>query len=69
MSTRRYKFLRTFKNNKTKKTKGGKTGKRWVTAIEAAAHTLKSTGSFKAATKSLKKQALYNAKKLFGSIG
>jgi hypothetical protein len=71
MSTRRYKYLRTNKNNKTNKInkiKGGKTGKRWVTAIQAATHTLKSTGSFKAATKSLKKQALYNARKLFGSI-
>jgi hypothetical protein len=68
MSTRRYKYLRTNKNNKTNK-KGGKTGKRWVTAIQAARHTLKSTGSIKAATKSLKKQALYNARKLFGSIG
>jgi hypothetical protein len=69
MSTRRYKYLRTNKNNKTNKKKGGKTGKRWVTAIAAARNTLKSTGSIKAATKSLKKQALYNARKLFGSIG
>jgi len=72
MSTRRYKYLRTFKKNKTNKTSGGKsnkTGKRWISSIDAASHTLNKTGSINAAKKSLKKQALYNARKLFGSIG
>ena len=72
MSTRRYKYLRTFKKNKTYKTTGGKnnkTGKGWVSSIDAASNTLKNTGSIKAAKNSLKKQALYNARKLFGSIG
>jgi hypothetical protein len=71
MSTRRYKYLRTFKKNKTNKTTSrinNKTGKRWVTSIEAASYTLNKTGSIKAAKNSLKKQALFNARKLFGSI-
>ena len=60
-----------FKRNKSRKMRGGKskTGKKWVTAINAASKTLKTTGSMSAAKKSLKKQALYNARKLFGSIG
>jgi len=48
--------------------RGGKTGKKWTTAIEAAHTTLSKTGSISAAKKSLKKQALSNARKLFGSI-
>ena len=44
------------------------TGKKWTTAIDAASKTLKKTGSIAAAQKSLKKQALSNARKLFGSI-
>jgi hypothetical protein len=64
MSTRRYKVSRKNKkiNNKNK------TGKKWTTAIAAANKTLQKTGSFSAAKASLKKQALYNARKLFGSI-
>ena len=46
-----------------------KTGKRWTTAIDAASRTLQETGSITAARESLKKQALRNARKLFGSIG
>jgi hypothetical protein len=48
---------------------GGKSGKKWVTAVEAAQKTLDKTGSLQAAKKTLKKQALTNARKLFGSIG
>ena len=69
MTTRRHKY---FKRIKTRKMRGGKktkTGKKWVTAIDAATHTLEKTGSINAAKKSLKKQALYNARKLFGSVG
>ena len=51
--------------------RGGKskTGKKWVTAIDAASKTLEKTGSISAAKKSLKKQALFNARKLFGAVG
>ena len=72
MSTRRMKIRR----NKTRKMRGGKksnrktkTGKKWTTAIDAASHTLEKTGSISAAQKVLKKQALFNARKMFGSIG
>jgi len=71
MSTRRYKYVKLYKKNKTQKIIGGKnykTGKRWVTSIEAAVHTLNETGSIKAAKNSLKQQVLNNARKLFGSI-
>jgi hypothetical protein len=69
MSTRRNKYT---KRNRTKRQRAGKiskTGKKWVTAIDAANKTLKTTGSIKAARSSLKKQALNNARKLFGSVG
>ena len=45
-----------------------KAGKKWITAIDAASDTLDKTGSIKAAKKSLRKQALFNARKLFGSV-
>jgi hypothetical protein len=51
-----------------KKYGGKKTGKKWTTAIEAAQKTLSKTGSISAARKSLRQQALTNARKLFGSI-
>lgn len=69
MVTRRHKFLK--KNKSIKKHGGGnksKTGKKWVTAIQAASKTLEKTGSITAAKQSLKKQALFNARKLFGVI-
>jgi len=47
---------------------GNKSGKKWTTAIEAAEGTLKKTGSISAARKTLRKQALNNARKLFGSL-
>jgi hypothetical protein len=68
MATRRQRFLR----NKTRKMRGGKknkTGKKWTTAISAASLTLRETGSIRAARESLKKQALRNARRLFGSVG
>jgi hypothetical protein len=58
-------------NKKTRKTGGkkkSKTGKKWTTAIEAAQKTLTKTKNLDAARSSLRKQALYNARKLFGSI-
>jgi hypothetical protein len=57
-------------NSKTRKVGGkkSKSGKKWITAIEAAHKTLNKTKSLEAAQSSLRKQALYNARKLFGSI-
>jgi hypothetical protein len=69
MTTRRNKY---FNKNNTRKMRGGKKtkpGKKWITAIDAATRTLEKTGSIVAAKKSLRKQALYNARKLFGSVG
>jgi hypothetical protein len=60
------------KRNKTKNMRGGKinkSGKQWTTAISAASKTLKETGSIVKAKQSLRKQALSNARKLFGSVG
>jgi hypothetical protein len=48
--------------------RGRTIGKKWTTAIEAAQKTLSKTGSLTAARKTLKKQALTNARKLFGSV-
>jgi len=52
--------------NKTKKNKS-KSGK-WTTAVDAATKTFKKTGSINLARATLRKQALSNARKLFGSI-
>jgi hypothetical protein len=62
MATKRHKSS---KKNKTLKMRSGR---KWVTAIEAASKTLTNTGSIVAARKSLRKQALYNARKMFGSV-
>jgi hypothetical protein len=62
---------RSLKRRRTKRHYGGnktKTGKKWTTAIDAAQSTLSKTGSLAAARKSLRKQALTNARKLFGSV-
>ena len=75
MRTRRNRTLRkTHSRKMTLKKYGGKktakkSGKKWTTAIEAAQQTLSKTGSIEAARKSLRKQALTNARKLFGSVG
>jgi len=45
-----------------------KSGKKWVTAIDAAQKTLSKTGNLEQARMSLRKQALTNARKLFGSV-
>lgn len=65
MATRRY---RRTKGRRTRRYRGGQSGKKWTTAIEAAQKTLSKTGSIQAAKKTLKKQALTNARKLFGSV-
>lgn len=72
MKTRRNRSLNRKRTRKiTYKRYGGKrkSGKKWTTAIEAAQKTLYKTGSYSAARKSLRKQALSNARKLFGSVG
>ena len=70
MRTRRNRTLRKRTSRKmTRKLAGGKkSGKKWITAIDAAQKTLNKTGDIEAARKSLRKQALTNARKLFGSI-
>jgi hypothetical protein len=69
MATRRNKFAKkNAKKTRKGKSKKNKTGKKWITAISAARNTLDTTGSLVAARVSLRKQALYNARKLFGSV-
>jgi ribosomal protein L16/L10AE len=73
MATRRLKHRYNSKTRKVggkhlKNDKKTKTGKKWTTAIEAAQKTLITTKNLEAAKTSLRKQALYNARKLFGSI-
>jgi len=67
MKTRRNRSLRRRARKMTYK--HSKPGKKWTTAIEAAQKTLHKTGSYSAARESLRKQALSNARKLFGSVG
>jgi hypothetical protein len=70
MKTRRYnKVIKNKNKNKMIRNKTHKAGKKWLTAIDAASKTLEKTGSIVAARESLRKQALYNARKLFGSVG
>jgi len=70
MKTRRNRSLRKKGGKKmTYKRYGGEPGKKWITAIKAAQKTLKKSGSLVAASESLRKQALTDARKLFGSIG
>ena len=66
MSTKRRKSKKNIKAKSTPKKSWG--GKKWKTAMDAAKGTLKKTGSLNEAKKSLRKQALMNARKLFGSI-
>ena len=68
MSTKRKRVLRQMRRTRKIALAGGKTGKKWVTAIEAASKTLNKTGSISKARKTLRKQALQNARKLFGSV-
>jgi len=67
MSTRRHISLRKKTRKMTPKRNGGKIGKKWTTDIDAAQKILK-TGLFGASRKSLKKQTLSNARRLFGSV-
>ena len=69
MVTRRNRMSRKGRKTRKMSLSGGKAGKKWVTAIDAASKTLSKTGSISKAKKSLRKQALSNARKLFGSVG
>jgi len=62
MATRRYRKIKN-KKSYTRKRYG-----KIKTALSVAEGTFKKTGSLIEARKSLKKQALYNARRLFGSI-
>jgi hypothetical protein len=59
-----HKKYKNISKNKTKKNKKEK----WETAIQVARKTLKQTGSLEKAKIALNKQALINARKLFGSV-
>jgi len=65
MATKRYKRKRTQKRTQKRRS----SGKKWVTAFDAANVTLQKTGSYEKAKSTLKTQALRNARRLFGSIG
>jgi len=71
MTTRRDKKARMGgnKSRKQRRTLKTKTGKRWTSAISAASKTLTQTRSLTAARESLRRQALLNARKLFGAVG
>jgi len=56
------------RNRFRKSRKNGGKSRKWRTAIEAAQNTLTKTGSLAKARKSLRSQALSNARKLFGSV-
>lgn len=70
MKTRRNRTLkkRTSRKMTRKLARSKKSGKKWITAIEAAQKTLSKTGDIEKARISLRKQALTNARKLFGSV-
>ena len=70
MKTRRNRTLKKRRGRKmSRKIAGGKkSGKKWTTAIDAAQKTLSKTGDVNAARESLRKQALTNARRLFGSL-
>jgi len=57
------------KTPKMSKSKNTKKNAQWITAIEAADISLSKTGSINKAHDAFRKQALFNARKLFGSVG
>jgi hypothetical protein len=69
MATRRNKISKKKYFGGKNKTRKQKAGKKWETAIDVAQKTLSKTGSLSKARKSLKTQALVNARRLFGAIG
>ena len=67
MATKRYKRGRNRTQKRTQKRRQSEIN--WVTAVAAADSTLKKTGSYEQAKKTLRIQALRNARRLFGSVG
>jgi hypothetical protein len=65
MKTRRQ---RTMKKHFRKKSHKRTSGKKWITAIDAANKSLKKTGSIIEAKAMFRAQAAKNARKMFGSI-
>jgi hypothetical protein len=69
MATKRYN-KQTKRGRIRKQTqKRRKSANKWVTAVSAAESTLKRSGSYDKAKEALRKQALKNARRLFGSVG
>jgi hypothetical protein len=68
MATRRNKNSKRKINGKKNRTQKKHSGKKWETAIDAAQTTLNKTGSLNKARVTLRKQALYNARRLFGAV-
>jgi len=68
MATRRNKISKKKIVGKKHKTQRKHSGKKWETAIDVAQSTLNKTGSLNKARESLRKQALYNARRLFGAV-
>lgn len=62
------KHRRSKRGHRTQKKYHKTGGKKWQTAIKAAQKTFRKTGSLEKAKIALKKQALFNARKLFGSV-
>ena len=69
MATRRNKISKKKFFGGKNKTQKRKSGKKWETAIDVAQKTLSRTGSLSKARRSLNKQALLNARRLFGAVG
>jgi hypothetical protein len=68
MATRRNKISKKKLFGGKNKTQKHNSGKKWQSAIDAAQKTLTKTGSLNKAREILRKQALYNARRLFGAI-
>jgi hypothetical protein len=68
MATRRNKNSKRKFSGKNRRTQKNRSGKKWQTAIEAAQTTLTKTGSLNKARITLRKQALSNARRLFGAV-
>ena len=69
METRRNKISKKKSFGGKNKTQKHKSGKKWQSAIVAAQKTLTQTGSLNKARVVLRKQALSNARRLFGAVG
>jgi len=69
MATRRNRISKKKYFGGKNKTQKRKSGKKWQSAIVAAQKTLTHTGSLSKARVVLRKQALANARRLFGAVG